>query len=292
MGATEVIEAELVLDANAGLAEGPAWHDGRLWWVDLANDEVHATDIETGDDRVYPVGEAVGAAVPRASGGFVLATASGFAALDTDTGAVEPLVAVDMNGEGRRMNDGKCDRAGRFWAGVVGPGEQPGKGLYRLDPDLTCTLVIPDVALCNGLAWSADDSTMYYIDSLSKEVAAYDFDAAAGTLANRRVVATHEEERCLPDGMTIDTDDCIWVAWFYGACVRRYSPDGELLVDVRLPPEATTSCTFGGANLDELFITTGVGHLSDEERAAQPGAGGIFRCRTGASGAPTAPFGG
>ena len=218
------------LSPGVELGEGPVWDDrqGVLIWVDIWAGEVHSYEPASGRDTAIGVGQPVGAAVPRRSGGLVLAVRDGFAFLDPD-GRLTSVAEVEAANPGNRMNDGKCDRHGRFWAGTMAGDARPGAGaLYRLDPDLSVTKVLDGVTVSNGLAWSLDDRTMYYIDTPTQRVDAFDYDLASGTIENRRPLIEIPEEAGSPDGMTIDAEGFLWVALFGGRAVRRYSPDGRL----------------------------------------------------------------
>jgi len=285
------LEAELVLDAHAQLGEGATWDaaGGRLVWVDILRGQAHRFDPAAAGDRAVDVGQHVGTAVPRARGGLLLALRDGFATLDDD-GALRWIARVEADRPGNRMNDGKCDPRGRFWAGTMAYDETPGAGsLYRLDPDGTVTTMLTGVTISNGLAWSADQRTMWYIDTPTHGVDAFDFDAEAGTIANRRRVVAVPEADGSPDGMTVDHDGCLWVAMWGGAAVRRYRPDGTLDTVVALPVSQVTSAAFGGGRADELYVTSAREGLSDEQLAAQPHAGALFRVRPGVTGPPATP---
>jgi len=285
---------EAVVSPGVELGEGPAWDDRRgvLVWVDIWAGRVHAYDPRSGLDEAVDVGQPVGAAVPRESGGYALAVQDGFALLDPD-GTVTSVAKVEDDIPGNRMNDGKCDRHGRFWAGTMAADQRPGAGaLYRLDPDLSVTTVLTDVTISNGLAWSLDDTTMYFIDTPTQGVDAFDYDAVTGELENRRRVIDVPEEAGSPDGMALDEEGLLWVALFGGGAIRRYSPDGALEGVVELPATKTTSCAFAGPDLDDLYITSAHERLSAEELAGQPLAGALFRHHPGVRGLPTERFGG
>jgi sugar lactone lactonase YvrE len=287
--------AELVLDARAELAEGPVWDAdrGRLVWVDIPGHAVHFFDPDSGEDRAVDVGRPVGAAAMRESGGMVLALSDGFGFLDERTGAVKVIAPVGEADPWARMNDGKCDPAGRFWAGTLTEPEQKGSSaLYRLDPDLRVVRVLGGVTVSNGLGWSPDRASMYYADSPTGGVDAFDYDEATGDIGNRRRLITIPPELGVPDGLTVDAEGYLWVAVYGGSCVRRYSPGGELLAMVELPASQATSCSFGGPDLKDLYITTGSEGFTPRDRAAEPHAGGIFRCRPGVSGLPADRFAG
>jgi sugar lactone lactonase YvrE len=196
---------------------------------------------------------------------------------------------------GNRFNDGKCDPAGRFWAGTMRIAEdQVGAGsLYCLDRDLTVRKMWEGITIANGIAWSSDAKTMYYIDTPTCAVAAFDYDLATGSIANRREIIRTPKEAGFPDGMTIDAEGMLWVAYWQGWRVVRWDPStGEMLATVELPVERVTAPWFGGPNLDELYITTARIGLSDEARAQQPLAGSLFRARVGVAGLPAFEFAG
>ncbi|HEX8005748.1 MAG TPA: SMP-30/gluconolactonase/LRE family protein, partial [Trebonia sp.] len=197
------ITAELVADAQADLGEGPAWDAaaGRLIWVDITGSVVHEL-LPDGRSRRWNVPEHVGAAVPRTRGGLLLAVRSGFAAL-ADDGSVSVVARVEADDAGTRMNDGKCDPQGRFWAGTMSYSETPGTGsLYRLDPDGGVHRILTSVTISNGLGWSPDGTVMYYTDTATGGVDRFRFDAAAGALADRRRLITVDPADGSPDGMT------------------------------------------------------------------------------------------
>jgi sugar lactone lactonase YvrE len=284
------LAAELVLDAHARLGEGPFWDaaTSRLGWVDILQSAVHRFDPVTGEDLAVDVGQHVGAAVPRAGGGLVLAVAGGFALLD-DGGTVTPL--ADLTKPGMRMNDGKVDPRGRFIAGSMAYDESPGAGsLYRLDPDRSVHVLVEGVTVSNGLAWTADGGTLYYVDTPTRGVDAFDYDLDSGAVANRRRAFTIPEEHGFPDGMTIDDEGHLWVAFWGGWAVRRYAADGTPLAVVELPVSQVTSCAFGGADGGDLYITCATPTEADGAGdTPQPHAGGLFRCRPGVTGPAATP---
>lgn len=289
------MDAELFLDARSRIGEGPVWEEatGRLVWVDIPGQAVHRTDPITGTDVVRLVGHDIGAAVPRAGGGLLLAAEDGFRALDDGTDRTQLWVAVEADDPTMRMNDGKCDAQGRFWAGTMDRDSAPGRGsLYRLDPDGALRTMVAGVSISNGLDWSLDGRTMYYIDSLTHHVDTFDFDPATGELGERRTLVTVDAADGDPDGMTVDADGYLWVALWNGSSVRRYTPDGRLDRTLRLPVAQVTSVCFGGPDLRDLYITSASENLTAEQRAEQPHAGSVFRARPGVTGRPANRFGG
>jgi sugar lactone lactonase YvrE len=291
-----IIEAQLALDAKATLGEGPCWDARRrsLYWVDIEENKLHRYDPAKGEDRAFQVGQPVGAAVVRESGGVLLALQQGFYAFDPDTETIAHLSDPELHLPENRFNDGKVDPAGRFWAGTMAMCEAPDCGsLYRLDTDLTVHRKIESVSISNGLAWSPDERVMYYVDSPTRVVAAFDYDKDSGEIANRRVVIQIPDGMGFPDGMCIDEEGMLWIALWDGAMVGRWNPaNGELLGKIPLPVSRPTSCVFGGEDLDELYITSARTRLDEKTLAAQPFAGGLFKCRPGVRGGPAWNFAG
>jgi sugar lactone lactonase YvrE len=267
-----------LLDHRCDLAEGPVWDAARgaLWWIDIPRGHVHRLTLGADDLVTLELGTTVGAVALRDGGGLVAAVADGFLLLG-ESGEVERRIPV-AEPAGNRFNDGKVDARGRFWAGTMAIDETPGRGaLYRLDPDGSVTQLLDGVGLSNGVDWSPDGRTLYYVDSLTHRVDAFDFDPATGEISNRRMLVDLDDS--VPDGLTVDADGCLWVAVYGRWKVCRYSPDGELVSELELPTRRITSCTFGGAGLDVLFVTS----------AARPGrddalAGAVFETRPGATG--------
>jgi sugar lactone lactonase YvrE len=287
-------EVELVLDARANLAEGPVWDDrsGELVWVNLMAHEVHRFDPTSGTDRVVDVGQPVGAAGLRVSDGLVLALRDGFGLIGSDD-ELALVAPTELELASNRMNDGKPDTKGRFWAGTTAFDFSRGAGtLYRLDADLTVTPVVAGMSLSNGLGWSPDDRLMYLIDSVDACLDVFAFDAPSGEISGRRHLVEFDNSDGLPDGMTVDAEGYIWVAMYSGAALRRFSPDGTLDRILHLPVSQPTCCTFGGPDLTDLYITTASQLRSDEELAREPTLGGIFRCRPGVAGLPANRFAG
>jgi sugar lactone lactonase YvrE len=288
-------DVELVLDARAELGEGPVW-DGAtrsLLWVDISRGLVHRFDPTTARDEAFDVGRPVGAAVPTASGGLAIAAHDGFALVDPETGDVELVAELETDRPETTMNDGACDPAGRFWAGTKDVGaRRPIGSLYRLDADHRVTRVLPDVTLSNGLGWSPDGRAMYYIDSTTYRVDGFTFDPETGDVGDRRVVVELPEEWGLPDGLTVDEEGMLWVAFWGGSAIRRIAPDGSVTGTVTLPVTQVTSCAFGGEGLADLYVTSARVGLTDEELRRQPNAGGLLRLRPGVRGLPSAPFAG
>ena len=278
---------ELVVDAHAALGEGPLWDDrsGTVWWVDITGEAVHATDPTTGRDEIFAVGQPVSAVGLRATGGVILALRDGFAALDQDSGRVELLAPVEADNPANRMNDGKVDPVGRFWAGTMAFDERPGAGaLYRLERDLSVVKVLQHLTCSNGLDWTDDHRTMYFIDTPTRRVDRFDSDPVSGAISGRRTSIEIPPDAGWPDGMTLDAEGFLWVCLYDGWAVHRYAPDGRLDQRIELPVAQVTSCAFGGPALEELYITTAQEGFPPGGRPEQPHAGGLFRCRPGVRG--------
>jgi sugar lactone lactonase YvrE len=282
--------AELVLDARAALGEGPVW-DSRtdeLLWVDIMAGLVHRFDPATGTDTTLDVGQPVGAVVPRAAGGYALAVRDGFALADEN--GVRLVAAVDQDRPKMRMNDGACDSSGRFWAGSMDVDEVGGAGsLYRIDAGGHVKTMLAEVTISNGIGWSPDDTVMYYVDTPTLGVDAFDYDATSCAISNRRRMVTIEEGAGSPDGLVVDAEGCVWVALWDGWAVRRYSPERTLLGVVEVPAARVTKPAFGGPALEELYITTAAPDAPDSK---QPQAGGIFHVRPGVRGLPVNVYAG
>jgi sugar lactone lactonase YvrE len=291
----EELSAQLVRDVDAQLGEGPVWDDanGTLIWVDIMGQAVHRFDPVTGQDHAVDVGQPVGSAAVRADGrGLVLALRDGFGLLDERSGDLDLVAPVENDKPSNRMNDGKCDPRGRFWAGTMGLNESRGAGaLYRLDPDLSVHHILGEVSVSNGMDWTADGRQMYYIDSATRGVDVLDFDMHSGSLGERHRLISLQPGEGAPDGMTLDEEGALWVAVHGSGTVRRYTPDGVLDRVLRVPVSMVTSCAFGGPDLSDLYVTTMQYGMATEAKRAQPLAGGLFHCRPGVRGRLAHRFG-
>jgi sugar lactone lactonase YvrE len=283
------LTAQVCSPVRAEHAEGPFWHGDRLGWVDIMAGRLWLAGFDGAtlvDPVSHDVGMPLGAAVPRSDGGWLLAAGTGFVALDPD-GTATPRTEDLADTSVIRMNDGKCDPAGRFWAGTMAFDESPEAGsLYVFDGAVRT--VLTGVTISNGLGWSPDRRTMYYIDTPTGRVDAFAYDEETGAVSGRRPLFAVEGGK--PDGMTVDDEGLLWVALWGGGAVHRYEPSGRLVATVRLPVTNVTSCCFGGPDGTTLFITTSQWNLSPEQLAAEPGAGHVFRVEPGVSGPPAAAF--
>jgi sugar lactone lactonase YvrE len=282
---------DVVAPAGALLGEAPVW-DGasdELVWVDIDRGAVHRHSPAQGREVRVELGQQVGCAVPRASGGLMLALRDGFAALAPGARRAEPVAPVERDRRDTRMNDGACDRHGRFWAGTMSlAGDTRTAALYRLDPDLSVTRALPCVSISNGLGWSPDDRFMYHVDTPRGRVDVLEYHPDSGTIGRRRGVIEVAAGHGRPDGLTIDAQGGVWVALWGGGAVQRYSPEGRLDARLQLPVSQVTSCCFGDPDLSTLYVTTAARGLVSNE----PLAGALFACRPGIGGLASTPFAG
>jgi sugar lactone lactonase YvrE len=293
---------DILVDAHVGTAEGPVWNrrTKQLVWTDIPGERIHFTDISTGADTSVDVDTRVGSIVPRADGGYAMATCQEFRITGDDVSA--PLEQIVVTDEPRvKFNDGKCDPAGRFFAGTAGRDGRHGTGaLFRLDPDRTATELVPGISASNGMGWSPDGTTFYYTDTSTYRIDAFDFDVATGSVSGRRTFVEFGGIRRFdtpdglgrPDGLCVDSEGCVWVAMWRGWEVRRYSPAGELISHLPMPVELVASVAFVGDKLDTLVITSATSELMHSELAGQPHAGGVFACDVGVTGLPVNDFAG
>ena len=288
-------EIDLAVACRNTLGEGPVWDatEDALYWVDIQEGLLQRFEPASGRLDRWVLPERVGALALRRDDGLVLALASGFATFEPETGALERLAAPEAHLPGNRFNDGKCDARGRFWAGTMHEEARHLTGaLYRLDPGGACHAIETGIGISNSLAWSPDDSTFYFADTLRGTIFAYDFDVDAGTLSNRRTFAEAGAAPGAPDGSTVDAEGFLWNARWGGSCVVRYAPDGRIDRIVDLPVSNPTSCMFGGPGLRTLYVTSSVIGLTRAELADQPWAGGVLALDVGARGLPATRFAG
>ena len=279
-------KAELILEAKAILGEGPVWdyRHSILYWVDIMQGHLHVYDFLAQKNTIHEIGQLVGAAVPREKGGLVMALRHGFAFYDTSTKSLEMVADPEQHLPGNRFNDGKCDPAGRFWAGTMEIEEQkPTGSLYCLHPDLSIKKKLSNLSISNGMAWSGDGAKMYFIDTPTYKVQCFAYDVFTGEIQYERdVVKIDSEKMGFPDGMTIDAEDNLWVAMYDGGKICCFdAASGKLLEQIEVPAKKTSSCTFGGENLDTLFITT-IGRDTNSE--TDPQAGSLFAVNPGIKG--------
>jgi sugar lactone lactonase YvrE len=286
-------DIRLVVDAKNRLGEVPVWDvlEQALYWVDIEGKHLFRRDEANGAVRTWTFGERIGSFALRRQGGLVCAFASGFAFFDPDSETIDWIARPEAMIARNRFNDGKCDRAGRFWAGSMDDRLREHTGsLFRLDPDRGVHRMDGAIGCSNSLAWSPDDRTFYFADSQDRAIFAYDYDAASGAIANKRVFAISETG--VPDGSTVDAEGFLWNAEWDGWRLTRYAPDGRVDRVVALPVQKPTSCMFGGPDLGTLYVTSAIWDLGRDALAAQPWAGGVLALDVGVRGLPETRFAG
>ncbi|WHY72114.1 SMP-30/gluconolactonase/LRE family protein [Fictibacillus enclensis] len=290
---------ELVHDAKAILGEGPIWDErsGKLYWVNILGKSIQSFDPRSGETKTFEIDQYPGTLALKEDGGFVLAAQHGFYHLELNedgTSNLKKIADPEEHIPGNRFNDGKCDPRGRFLAGTLSLKEDKGAGsLYRLNLDRTVDVLMSDLTISNGMAWSDDGTVFYFIDTPTMQVKAYSYNLDIGKVGEGRVVKDFTDELGAPDGMTIDDEGMLWVALYGGWGVVQIDPaDGKVLQKIDVPASNVTCCAFGGENLDELYITTARQQLSDNDLKEQPHAGGLFRYCPGVKGQPSFRFAG
>jgi L-arabinonolactonase len=297
---------ECVLDCANHLGEGPIWdvEQQKLYWVDgtgrrVGKPAIWQYDPESGAVRNWRLDRDVGAMALTRSGNAVLALDDGFYFFDFASGEIELIGLVDAEQPRTRLNDGKCDRRGRFFAGGMDDKEELKVcGLWRLDPDLSITKVDGGIICSNGPCWSPDDSTFYFADTFQEEIWAYTYDLDRGIPSSRRLFASTKDDLGVADGSTVDAEGHLWNAQLISGDLIRYAPDGSVERKISMPVKNITSVTFGGPNLDEIYVTSmaRVKHPAVHDHFAveakpQFGAGNLFRIRgLGIKGVPEPRF--
>ena len=282
-------------DTRDILGEVPVWSaaEQALYWVDVRAPCIRRRDDATGAVQSWPMPELAGCIALRAGRrGLIVGLRSSVALFDPATGTLEQFPAPHAGKPQMRFNDGKCDPQGRFWVGSMDDvGRGPVGTLYRFDAG-KYTAVLEGIAVPNGLCWSPDGTTMYFVDSLGPVIWSYPFDPASGEPGERRLFARLPEGAGMPDGATVDADGFMWSACYGGSLVTRYAPDGSVERSIAVPVSQPTSCAFGGADLATLFITSASQRLSAEALQRQPLAGALFALRTGTRGCPEPQYAG
>ena len=281
---------ELLYDTKATLGEGPVWDErtGTLYWIDILNKRIYANrDVFLESD------ETIGCHALRKNGGLIFTKRASVWTCEPDSSNLTLVHALTDEPANNRFNDGKCDPRGRFLAGTMDMGETaPNGSLYSFDGN-SVTKLFCNVTISNGLAWSPDYKTLYYIDTPSHEVKAFDYDLENGATGNVRVVITISESLGHPDGMTSDTQGNLWIAMWGGAKVTKWNPNtGQLLEQIPVPAKNVSSCVFGGKNMNELFLTSARVGLDEDTLRQYPLTGGVFRLETNVEGMPSFEFAG
>lgn len=287
--------ADCILDRKATLGEGPVWHDGSLFFVDIESKLLIRFDPTTGDVKSLDVGERIGCALPTVDGDWLLGLTRGIARCAFKDGAVPTLITTPDGHDSAttRFNDGKTDPTGRAYMGTFGlQGQKEHGKLYRVDRDLTVTPIVDKVTCSNGLSWDEKLGVMYYIDTPTRKIDAFDWCAETGEISNRRVAFEIPDGAGYPDGHCIDATGNLWVGMWSGGAVLCVDPKAKQIVEkIDVAAQNVTSCCFGGDELDTLYITTARIGTSDEKLKTLPQAGGLFMAKPGIHGLPTTLFG-
>ncbi len=285
-----------VQQANAFLGEAPVWHpeEQRLYWVDVGRPAIYAFEPGRGQVGIWPLPSQTGFIAPRKGGGLIAASRhEGIFALDLEHGVTLTPIAQPAAGRPPGLyNDGAVDAKGRLWVGWLTDSRVMPGALFRVDPGGNTTTMIDDVFASNGLGWSPDGKTFYHTDSHFGVIWAYDYNLVSGTLGSRRRFLSLDVSRETPDGLQVDTDGHVWTAVYKGGRLIHLTPDGSIVEEIAIPTRLTTSCAFGGPDMETLYVTTAIRQQNGKELLDQPLAGGLFSLRPGARGQPDTPFSG
>ncbi len=294
-------EIELVVHTGDVLGEVPIWcpREGALYWMDGFKPALHRLDGNSGNVTSWTPPEKYGSFALRERGGFLVAARKRIALYDPKAGSYEAICTPEPDGLDNFLNDGRCDRQGRFWVGSLSRMiDAPSGRLHRLDPDYAVTTVDQGIWVSNGVAFSADGGTMYFADSHIRQIYNLDIDPTSGSASNKRVFADASDRVGIPDGATIDSEGCLWHAEFDFAMtsnssfVVRRDPSGRIERAIEVPVSRPTSCVFGGPDLDILYVTTASFRMDGEQRAAQPWSGGLLAIDAGVVGVAETRFAG
>lgn len=279
---------ELVIDSKSELGEGAIWNykTNELIWVNIKGEILNIFNPSINNNKEMFTGQMIGTVVPAESGNMLVALENGIYMLDTETGNKNFIVDPEKDMPDNRFNDGKCDPAGRFWAGTMSMvGKKEAGALYRFDLDSTIHKMVDNVTTSNGIVWSLEKDKMYYIDTPTRKVMAYDYNNNTGEISNPEIAVKVPADLGAPDGMTIDADGNLWIALWGGSAVGCWNPEtGELLRTVKVPAKNVTSCAFGDKDLKTLYITTARQGTGEEELKNYPNAGGVFKIHPGVKG--------
>jgi L-arabinonolactonase len=290
-----VYGVEVVRREKNLVGEGPAWNEDEqaLYWVDIEAPAIQRLALD-GTFQSFQMPRPIGSFVFRRGGGLIAGLQGGFCEVDLEAGTVTPIVDPEPEHPDNHLNDGKCDRRGRYWCGTRDTKQtDPTGSIYRLDPDFTVHRMDSGFTVSNGMAFTPDDTRMYFSDSRGETVYAYDFDLKSGSIRNRRVFLSTRDMPGRIDGATCDSDGCYWGALVHDWAVVRFDPNGRLDRIVRLPVRHPTMCTFGGPGMDILYVTSASTWMTEDEAPSQPLAGALFAIHnTGAKGVPEPRFAG
>lgn len=289
------LEVKLELKTDAKLGEGAFWDSATqtLFWVDILEKRLCLYHPESQANTVLYMPSRIGTVVPQTDSSAVVALEDGIYLKEFNSPTLIPLSDIEASKTENRFNDGKVDPNGNLWVGSMNLAEtDPTGALYKVSPEGNATKMLENITISNGLVWTKDASTFYYIDTPTMKIRAFDFDTSTNTISNERVAVEVSEELGFPDGMAIDSEDKLWVAMWNGNAVVRFDPDsGEVLQKIEVPAHNVTSCAFGGPELDILYITTASVDMTEEEHRQYPLAGSLFSVRPGVKGVVSPRFG-
>ena len=291
-----MVELQVISDAKNALGEGPMWNirENALYWTDAKeNPRVQRWEPKTGKIDEWEMPDVIGSFVFRKNGGLITALKSGFYKFDLEKSEAEKFHDPEPDSPTTRLNDGKCDRRGRYWCGSLDDSGKPGGALYRVDPDLSVHKMDEGIKCSNGIAFSPDNKFLYFSDSRNETCWRYNYDLSKGQISNKTLWIDNRGKRARIDGATVDSEGFYWAAHIRHWEIAKYAPDGTIIETIELPVQHPTMCTFGGKNLDILFVSSGTIFLRKERLAEQPLAGAVFAIHgTGAIGLPEAFFAG
>jgi sugar lactone lactonase YvrE len=290
---SQIITADLAAKLDCNVGEGPFWDDTKeeLYFVDITNKEIKIFNPDSKSIKTIQFNQEISAVFLDHQSELIVAARDGvFAA--TQDGVLKALLApIELEDTSIRTNDAKCDATGRMWVGTMAFDFRPGAAaLFSFDSD-NLKEMVPNLTISNGMGWSVDQKTMYFIDSPTLRVDIFDFDLETGELGNRRPFLKFNDSSAIPDGLTTDEDGGVWVALFGGGEVRRFDSDGVLTHVVSIPVKQVTSCCFGGGDMSELFITTAQYGMDSDSLTREPLAGSLFRVKTTFKGSKSNRYG-
>ncbi|MFK7749452.1 MAG: SMP-30/gluconolactonase/LRE family protein [Kordia sp.] len=291
---TELI-AELAYEIPAKLGEGAFWdyNNGLLYWIDIIGETLNVYNPVNNTNKEIKMPAPIGTVVPsKAKDKVIVALNDGVYVVDIGTEKIEKLTDVEAENKGTRLNDGKCDPNGNLWVGSMDYSQtNPGGNLYKVSQSGEVAKMLGNITISNGIVWSKDHKTMYYIDTPTGNIRAFDFDVTTSTISNERIVVTIPTTEGAPDGMAIDENDMLYVGLWNGNCIANYNPKtGKLIQKIKVPAHNVTACAFGGADLDILYITTSNLDMTDEEKAKYPLAGSLFKIKLDVKGVKSTFF--
>jgi sugar lactone lactonase YvrE len=296
-------DIELVLDSKAELSETPIWHQGKkvLYWTDVFSGDFHIFDLGKGVDKVFNPGGMIGSAIPCEDGRVLLLLENGLNLFDPEKGVLEHLIDPEPGRDENRLNDGRCDKAGRVWfstmSKVYGGDEYDESltgSLYMVDTDMSIKTVMSDVNQLNGIGWSSDDKRMYIVDTHNFKLLAFDYDVESGEASGCSASCEIPSDFGYADGMCMDADDNVWIAHWVSGKISKWNPrTGELIETVQMPVPHATCCGFGGENYDVMFVTTARLWIDEAElETMYSNAGGIYTFKPGVQGRESYMFNG